>query len=137
MKSLASIMCLIVVAAAGCGSGGPPQGTVSGKVTIGGALPPEPVRVSFINSIIGQGAAATTAADGSYRLDHPIHVAEYTVYFEKVVTSSGPVSTKDETLTAVPKEYRSEASSPLKHSVKQGANTIDLEVPSASAKSGK
>ena len=115
----------------GCGDGGPPMGTVSGKLTIGGTAPKEPVRVQFINSIIGQGASATTTAEGTYALDHPIQVAEYTVYFEKIVDAVEPISSNAELLRTVPKEYRNEMSSPLKKSIEQGANEIDLEVPGA------
>ncbi len=127
-KALLSLALLMLV---GCGESGPPTGTVSGKLTIGGAAPKEPVRVQFINSMIGQGANATTAADGSYKLDQPLHVAEYTVYFEKLVDATEPISANDELLLTVPKTYRSEASSPLKKKVEKGANSIDLEVPGA------
>lgn len=114
----------------GCDNG-PPTGTVAGNITIGGSAPKEPIRVHFINSIIGQGASATTKDDGSYALDQPIHVAEYTVYFEKVAESDGPVSTNAEVLKSVPKEYRSEMSSPMKQKVEKGANKINLEIPGA------
>lgn len=107
------------------------MGTVSGKLTIGGTAPKEAVRVQFINSIIGQGASATTAADGSYALDRPIQVAEYTVYFEKLVDAVEPISANAELLLTVPKAYRSEMSSPLKKTIEQGANEIGLEVPGA------
>ena len=115
----------------GCGKSGPPTGTVSGKLTIGGAVPQEPVRVHFINSLIGQGASATTAGDGSYTLDQPIYVDEYTVYFEKLVDASGPISTQAEQLQSIPKEYRTEMNSPLKQQVNEGPNVIDLDIPSA------
>ena len=133
MKSLTHkvILTLALLMLVGCGESGPPTGTVSGKVIIGGAAPKEPVRVQFINSIIGQGASATTTADGSYKLDRPVQVAEYTVYFEKLVDASEQVSAKDELLLTVPRTYRNEASSPMKKKVEKGANTIDLEVPSA------
>ncbi len=120
---------LFALTAIGCGDGGPPTGTVSGKVTIGGAAPSEPIRVQYINSMIGQGASATTDAQGNYKLDQPIHVAEYTVYFEKLVDSSQPVSTNAEQLKSVAKEYRTETTSPLKKKIEAGANTIDLDVP--------
>ena len=122
---------LALTLVSGCGDSGPPTGTVSGKVTIGGAPPKEPIRVQFINSMIGQGANATTAPDGSYALDHPIHVAEYTVYFEKLVDAVEPISSNAELLLTVPREYRSEMSSPLRENVEEGPNVIDLEVPAA------
>lgn len=125
------VLSLALLLLVGCGESGPPTGTVSGKLTIGGEVPKEPVRVQFINSMIGQGASATTQADGSYQLNMPIHVAEYTVYFEKLVEATGPISASEELLLTVPKTYRTEASSPMKKKVEQGANTIDLEVPAS------
>lgn len=132
-RSLAGLLA-VAFAAAGCGDPGPPTGTVKGKVLIGGAAPPEAIRVNFINSTIGQGANAETAPDGSYTLPMPLRVGEYTVYFERIVVADGPVSTAAEQLTLVPKEYRNEMSSPLKKTVSEEENTIDLEVPSGEAK---
>lgn len=118
-----------LVGLVGCGESGPPTGTVTGKVTIAGAAPGEPIRVQYINSLIGQGASATTDAEGNYKLSQPIQVAEYTVYFEKLVDSSQPISTSAEQLKSVAKEYRNEGTSPLKKKIEQGANKINLDVP--------
>jgi len=124
------VLGLSVLGFLGCGSSGLPTGTVSGKLTIGGEVPKEKVKISYINSIIGQGAMAITDDDGSYTLDGPLRVGEYVVYFEKFLTeASGPVSTSDEALQTIPSEYRTEASSPMKQTVKEGANTILLELP--------
>jgi len=122
---------LLLPLLAGCGEEGPPMGTVEGKVTIGGSAPPEPIIVNYINTTIGQGGGARTEADGSYELEFPVMVGEYTIYFSKIVESSGPVSTADEQLKTIPPEYGNEMSSPLKKSVKEGENTIDLELPKA------
>jgi hypothetical protein len=124
-------LCLCVVMILGCVDSGPAKGIVKGRVTIGGAAPTETIRVNFINSIVGQGGGATAGADGSYVLDQALQIGEYTVYLEKVVDSSGPVSTEQEALKSVPEEYRTEASSPLKKIVNEGANTINLELPAA------
>lgn len=114
----------------GCADLGPPTGTVSGRLTIGGAPPTEPVRVNFINSLIGDGAGAVTNADGTYKLDRPLRLGDYTVYLEKVVGSSGEtVSTQQETLTIVLPEYLSEVTSPIKEIVQAGANVINLKLP--------
>jgi hypothetical protein len=131
MRIVQAAGCLLLLATTGCGESGPPTGTVSGKVTIGGAAPPEPVVVQYVNSTMGQGGTAITESDGSYELAAPIRVGEYTVYFERKVESTGAVSTAQEQLSIVPKEYRSEMSSPLKKQVNEGENTIDLEVPKA------
>lgn len=123
--------CLIAAFAAGCGDSGPPKGTVEGKVTIGGAPPTEKAIVYFINSTIGSGGAAQIGEDGSYEINEPMLVGEYTIYFERIVESDGPVSTAQEQLQAIPREYRTEASSPLKKQVDAGKNEIDIDVPKA------
>lgn len=46
-------LALILALAAGCGDPGPPKGTVKGKLTFGGAAPPEPVLITFVNTTIG------------------------------------------------------------------------------------
>jgi hypothetical protein len=122
----------LLVAVCGCGPKGPPMGTVSGKLTIGGAAPTEPTRVTFINNSIGQGAGGTVGNDGSYSLEAPLPPAEYTVFVSKVLSDTGgPVSTAKELLMSVPKEFRSEETSPLKHAVKEGKNEINIEIPAA------
>lgn len=121
---------LFLFAAAGCGEPGPPTGTVRGKLTIGGAAPPEPVFVSFANSTIGQGGGAVTEADGTYELPEPLRVAEYVVSLERVPDPAVAEPTNEQRqLTIVPKEYWSPQSSPLKKPVAEGENTIDLDVP--------
>lgn len=120
---------LLLLSAAGCGDPGPPTGTVTGKLTIGGAAPPESVLITFVNSTMGTGGSATTGPDGAFELSEPIRVGEYTVYLSKIVDGSGPVSTAAERLTMIPKEYSNETSSPLKKEVAEGENTIDVDVP--------
>ena len=116
----------------GCGGkSGPPTGTVSGKITIGSEVPKDSIRVFFINSIIGQGSLALVEKDGTYHLEDPLHVAEYTVYFEKLVESTGEATTKQTQLKSIPKEYGVEATSPLKVKVEEGKNEINLDVPAA------
>lgn len=124
-----SSLLLVLVLLVGCGDPGPPMGTVQGKVTIGGSPPPESILVYYINSTMGQGGLATTEEDGSYAIDTPFKVGEYTIYFQRIVNSDGPVSTAQEQLTIVPKEYRTEGTSPLKKQIEEGENTIDIDVP--------
>jgi hypothetical protein len=110
------------------------MGTASGKLAIGGAPPKEPTRVTFVNNSIGQGAGATVKDDGSYSLESPVPPAEYTVFVSKVMNDNqGPVSTAKEMLTTVPKEYRTEETSPLKFQINEGANEINIEIPEATA----
>jgi hypothetical protein len=135
MRFRGSCLALALLLAAGCGDSGPPTGTVKGRLTIGGAAPPEPVLIYFINSSVGQGGAARSDAEGQYSLPQPIRVGEYKVYFERIVEqATGPISTDQEQLKFVPPEYRNEMDSPLKKMVNEGENTIDLDVPSVGSK---
>jgi hypothetical protein len=111
------------------------MGTVAGKLTIGSSAPDGPTRVTFVNHSIGQGAGANVSADGSYALDAPLPPAEYTAFVSKFLTGDGgPTSTASELLMSVPKEFRSEETSPLKYQVKEGGNTINIEIPAAGGK---
>lgn len=120
---------LTIVTIVGCGPAKPPMGTVQGKVLIGGGPPTERLIVYFINSMIGQGSMSPVDVDGSYQLPDPLRPAEYTVYFERLVVAEGEVSTKQQIAGSIPAAYRSEVSSPLKKTVVEGRNTIDLDVP--------
>ncbi len=120
----------LLFAGVGCGPDGPPMGTVAGKLTIGGAPPVEPIRVTFVNTSIGQGAAATVGKDGAYSLESPLPLTEYRIFVSKILgDTGGPVSTAKEMLMTVQKEFRSEETTPLKFSVKQGANEFHIEIP--------
>jgi hypothetical protein len=123
--------CVIALVAilAGCGPKAPPKGSAHGKLLIGGKAPPYPVAVIFVNASQGLALAGATKEDGTYQLDGDVKTGEYTVYLEKVVNSDGPVSTAKNVLTIVPKEYRTEDASPLKKTINEGDNEIDLEVP--------
>ncbi len=130
MNKVLALFVMALPLVVGCGPKGPPTGTVSGKLTIGGAAPTEKTRVTFVNNSIGQGAGATVGTDGSYSLETPLPLAEYTAFVSKVLDDiQGPVSTAKEQLTTVPREFRSEETSPLKYEVKQGANEINIEIP--------
>jgi len=134
VSRLIAVLLLGVVIAAGCGESGPPVGTVAGKVTIGGAAPKDPVRISFVNNSIGQGAGANVQPDGAYSLEQSLPLAEYTIFLTKIpAASDGPATTASEVLTSVPKEYRTEEKSPLKFEVKGGANEFHVEAPAAKA----
>jgi hypothetical protein len=138
VNRLIAVLFLGVVTATGCGDNGPPMGTVAGKVTIAGAQPKEAVRISFVNNSIGQGAGASLKPDGSYSLDLPLPLAEYTVFLTKVPEATdGPATTASEVLTSVAREYRTEEKSPLKFEVKQGANQFDIDVPGPAAAAAK
>jgi hypothetical protein len=114
---------------AGCGPKGPPIGTAQGKLTIGGKAPPYPVAVIFANSSQGQASSGATKEDGTYQLFGDVKTGDYKVYLEKIVNSDGPVSTSKLVLSIVPKEFRSEETTPLTKTINEGKNTIDIDVP--------
>lgn len=120
---------LTIVTTFGCGPAKPPMGTVQGKVLIGGDPPSERLAVYFINSMIGQGSMSPVDVDGSYQLPDPLRPAEYTIYFERLVVAEGEVSTNQQVAGSIPAAYRSEVSSPMKKTVAEGRNVIDLDVP--------
>jgi hypothetical protein len=108
------------------------MGTAAGTVTIGGAAPAEPMRVEFFNPTTGQGAGADVVEAGAYALESPLPAGEYQVFF---TPPPAPELTGDtppppfKPLTIVPESYTSDANSPLKKTVAEGNNTIDIEIP--------
>jgi hypothetical protein len=135
MRYLLLLTTFFLISAAGCGPSGPPMGTVSGTLSIAGGPPTEATRVTFVNNSIGQGAGATVRDDGGYSLEAPLPLAEYKVFVSKVLgDTGGPVSTAKEMLMSVPKEFRSEETTPLEYEVKEGANEINIEIPGVEAK---
>ncbi len=129
--SIPAALLAVLVAAGlcGCGEKGPPTGLVKGKVTIGGAPPESPLLVNYSNSLTGQFGMSPTKADGSYDLVVPLRTGEYAVYFDKPSDKDGPTSLALKGWNAVPKEYLSEETTPLKKTVVEGNNAFDLEIP--------
>ena len=84
---IAAALCAMLIA--GCEDIGPPSGTVSGRVTIGDRAPTEPVRVQFVNPLLGDGGAAITEADGTFKLDRMLRVGDYVIYVERVLDKHG------------------------------------------------
>lgn len=48
--------------------------------------------------------------------------------------SNGPVTTDSERLTSVPRQYRTDATTPLKTTVAVGPNVFDLDIPAEKTK---
>lgn len=127
----------------GCSSGGyrGPTGTVSGKVTLDGAPVPQGCVVSFV-SPAGHVGSAVVDADGKYQLgtkDNPnIPVATYNVAvsppaqqmsqadYDKYM--SGGAAAKTAAPSVIPEKYTATATSGLTKEVKQGPNTINIEL---------
>lgn len=140
-----------LIACTGCGSGGyaGPTGKVSGSVKLAGQSVPDGCNVAFVSD---SGFTATgLVSGGSYTLratgknPEEIPVGEYRVMvtapattgqmsdadYEKMMSESSsgnPPATAPEK-TTIPPKYHTTTTSGLKYDVKEGPNTIDIELP--------
>jgi hypothetical protein len=122
--SLALAAGLLLVA--GCQSGEPPSGRVTGTVTYNGA-PVDTGNVNF-QTAAGKSEAVAKIEGGRYALDGPLPVGPYDVYLTESFPDPTPgVDTKAVPLK-VPKKYLSAATSGLKVEVKAGANDLPIEL---------
>lgn len=132
-----------VVALAGCGGSGPAGGTVSGKVTKGGA-PVAGAKVEFYQANSPTASfAATTDDAGTFKLGsgQPAWRAKpgsYKVTVTKFVPTKGaklPEGADPEQIeasglgvSALPKDYANPATTPLTATINEGPNDLNLEV---------
>jgi len=111
---------------AGCGSS-KSTGTVKGSVTLGGA-PYADAAVVFLSMDTGQGSSVDIQSGGSFELPEPIPTGTYTVYLAPKAAEAGdqpkPVSIDQ----AVPDKYWNEAASDIKIEVKEGENSVTVEL---------
>lgn len=129
---------LIVMMTAGCGGADRgPQAQLTGKVTfVGQPVPEGTVQLAKVGG--GAGAAANINSDGSYRVVavDPLPPGEYQIVIvpPMIEDASNPNSSpvqKPKEMEQIPTRYRTAKTSPLKATLKEGANTadFDLEVP--------
>lgn len=128
----------------GCVQGGPsgPTGTVSGKVTVAGQSAPAGVSITFM-STGGPVATGQTEADGTYRLavagNPNVPATEYKVMatapaapemsqaeIDKVMSGGSPPPAAPS--ATIPAKYASTNTSGLSFTVKEGPNTIDIDL---------
>lgn len=119
--------CLLASYLIGCGSGGPPSGTISGKVTLNGQ-PLSTGVVVFSNAAAGIAADAELNASGEYRLDTPIPAGPYDV---AVQPPPPPPPDQLEQAAArpkspIPEKYLTPETSGLKATIQAGKNTADF-----------
>lgn len=139
-----------IVASVGCGSGGyaGPTGNVSGTVKLGGQSVPDGCNVAFVSD---SGFTATgLVSGGSYTLHgtsknaDDIPVGEYRVMvtppattgqmsdaeYDKMMSesASGQATPSAPEKTPIPAKYNTTTTSGLKYEVKEGSNTIDIEM---------
>ncbi len=147
---------LLLLAAAGCGPSGPPLAAVSGRVTLDGKpLAFKTVRFVPEAGVPGQGAGATTAADGGFALiavrpgavtDTPgtppgayrVVVTEPMFPIDAPPAADGDAPApaigapgtgpRKRPAVAVPARYANPDSTPLRATVAEGGSTVDLEL---------
>jgi hypothetical protein len=153
-QSWFAICCLVIcVVAAGCGSGGPELGTVTGTVTMDGE-PLDGVLVTFVPVEGGRAATATTDASGKYELiyasekgavvgQHRVSVTTLNTAapavdmsevrsddprYEELLAQSKKAYNNASTKEAIPARYNTETE--LVKEVASGSNEINLELTS-------
>jgi len=135
---------LAMIAVWGCGSGGysGPTGTVTGKVTLDGNPVPQGCAVTFV-SPSGFTASGKVGGDGSCTLmnmDKPaIPAATYKVAvaqpaadmsgadYDKYMSAEGGQAAQAAP-EAIPAKYQTVDTSGLSYDVKEGPNSIDIEL---------
>jgi len=113
-----SLLCLLLVSI-GCSDSNDPRkfGTVSGKVTSGGApLPSGTVTIGFSPTNGQKGVGHAVGADGTYSGDVVIGP-------NKVVVTAG-----GDARAAINKKYTKEETTPLTIDVKEGENPFDVDL---------
>lgn len=151
MKDLGRLMrCLtgtIVLAAVGCGGGSDfpegPTGTVKGTAKYKAAAVPEGSTVLFVRQDGGFIASGTTDAAGNYQLmmksTPNVLTGTYSIgvnppavdlgLSDEEIMERGAAGTLPEPpKSPIPEKYLSAESSPLVFDVKEGENTIDLDL---------
>jgi len=120
-----SLGCMIVVG--GC-SNQKPMGTVRGTATVRGK-PFNNAAIFFVSNIDKfAGAVVDLQEDGSFEFVVSLPVGSYTVYFVPKSTAPRPAATNSLGMDKlVPEKYWG-TSSDIKVEVKQGENTIPVEI---------
>ncbi|ADG65926.1 hypothetical protein Plim_0073 [Planctopirus limnophila DSM 3776] len=128
-----AFVCSALLMNAGCGSADRgPQAQLTGKVTFSGQPVPEGVvQLSKVGG--GAGASANISADGSFSvvLVDPLPPGEYLVLIvpptiEDNSNPNSPPVQKPKEMEQIPPRYGNAKTSPLKVTLKEGANTADF-----------
>jgi len=112
---------------AGCGTGAPPTGSVSGKVTLNGQ-PLTTGVVTFVNEETGAGASDELDPSGSYRIES-IRTGEYNVAVHQAPLPPEQVGSRAELPKLnIPDKYLTPETSGLTATVNKGTNTRDFSL---------
>lgn len=141
----------ILVAASGCGGGTNfgPMGSVSGKLSMDGKPLTEGTQLLFMQMSDGYAAFAHTDAEGSYQLQwmregvthSEVPVGDYKILIQPPTVRDVEELTPEEMLEGAdadlesaepdfPSKYQEHRTSGLTFTVKEGANTCDLDLKS-------
>jgi len=127
-SSLSAVL-LAVTFLCGCGPAAPPEGTLSGSITINEKVYEGPLELIVMSMKSGKGGSTAIQKDGTFSFDQPLITGEYTVY----LAPSSPPEAKERAVSvkidnSIPAEYWNE-SSPMKINIKEGKNEIKLKIP--------
>jgi hypothetical protein len=131
------LLLLSGAAAGGCGSGGPPHGTVTGTVSLDGQPVPGGM-IMFIpdaaSGTSGPAAQAQIGSDGRFELAGSGGRKEVLVGTYLVTVTGTQISSDSEGQAGMPvklpERYQYEQSSGIKKEVVEGPNAIDIELTS-------
>lgn len=112
----------------GCSSG-KPAGTVSGTVKYKGA-PVTTGSVNFFATDKGTASAAPLDGSGKFTLPGTLEVGTYKVYIQPPVPEQLPPgkAPKNVARLTIPPKYQDLGQTPVTKEVKEGANTIEIEL---------
>lgn len=142
MKKVLAVALMCFVSAAGCGGGGGysgPTGSLSGKVTIDGAVPPDGTVMVLLHKETGFGASAKIKSDGSYGLVN-VRSGEYRVGLINNKAVEAENIDPDAAMTAIedgsyeeppsplPEELGSPETSGVTLNVPEGEGQFDLQI---------
>lgn len=124
-RLLVTGLCLILIAASGCGGGHSKKtGAVSGTVTVNGS-PLAVGFVSFEDQTRGLGGSATVK-EGAYQFDSPLNVGNYKVCVQPPSLSPMAAPATEPASSVIPDRYRQFDSSTLTVTVVEGVNQFEL-----------
>lgn len=134
MNRLTSFL-LLGLLVAGCGGSEKASGTVAGKVTFQGA-PVVEGNVTFIKVGGGGSGAGVIQSDGTYSakgVDGGIPTGDYVAVVTppEVTRDRGPNTSPEvafKEMKDIPAKYRSEATSDLKVTIREGQNDFNIEM---------
>ena len=132
-RAMCVCACLTVLVAAGCGgSSGPVKkvGTLSGKVTFNGA-PVTEGQVAFIDQATGSAGGSPLGTDGTYKVPEALTIGNYAVVVQPPplpMPEQGKPAPKPQAYANIPRKYHDIGSSGLTTSIKEGANTFDIDM---------